>query len=373
MHNLIQLIRNLLICLFVYLNYLFAYLLICLFFIPQSALAGPSSTNFELQEYGFGAGGTGTDMGSLNFGMFGTVGEVESGRPASANYKAGSGLIYTLKLNVPPAPTLSNPATNYDRLKFVLDQGNNKSDVTYAISISTDNFVSDIRYIKSDLTIGNALTPADYKTYANWGGASGDFVTMLHSGTTYYIRARARAGKFTETEWGPVSTGVATSYSTLTFSLDSYDIIFDNLTPANSYTDAGKSTVMTTSTNAYGGYSVYSKETRSLTTPDNETISDYTGTNEIPTAWTGTGFGYTTDDNDLAGTGGANRFSDGTKYAKFIITPNNGEIVVDNPGPVIDPSIVNEKYTISYRVTADSTTPAGTYSNIIIYTIVPEF
>ena len=350
-------------------------LFICLFgylLIAAPASAGPASTNFQLQEYSFGAGGTDTSMNSTNFKMFGTAGEVESGRPYSTNYKAGSGLIYELKLNVPPAPTLSNPATDYDRLKFVLDEGGNKSDATYAIAISSDNFVSDIKYVKADKTIGQTLTTADFKTFSDWGGTSGDFVTTLKSGTTYYIKAKARLANFTETEWGPVSLGVATSNSSLTFSLDNTSITFDSLNPGNAYTDSTKSTVMTTSTNAYNGYSVYGKESQSLTTPDNNTILNYAATNDNPTAWTGTGFGYTTNDSNLGGTGGTNRFANATKYAGFV-TSGSGDIVADDPGPVQNPTISKEQFTVSYRVTVDSTTPAGTYSNVILYTIVPSF
>jgi len=351
--------------------YLFVYWLIGSIF-AQSALAGPSSANFQLQEYGFGAGGTDTSMNSTNFKIFGTAGEVESGRPFSSNFKAGSGLIYTLKLNVPPAPTLSNPGTNYDRLKFVLNQGGNASDATYAISISTDNFVSDIKYIKADLTVGSTLTTSDYKSYTNWGGASGNFVTNLKNGTTYYARARARLANFTETEWGPASAGIMTSNSSLTFSLDSSSIVFDNLTPANSYTDSGKHTVMTTSTNAYNGYSVYARESQSLKTPDNNTISDYSGTNALPTTWSGTGFGYTTNDSNLSGTGGINRFAGGTKYSGFITT-GPGDIVADDPGPVQSAPISNEQFTVGYNVVVSATTPAGTYGNVILYTIVPSY
>jgi hypothetical protein len=350
---------------------LFVYLLIGSIF-AQSASAGPASQNFELQEYGFGAGGTDTSMNSTNFKMFGTAGEIEAGRPFSANYKAGSGLIYTLKLNVPPAPTLSNPATNYDRLKFVLNQGGNKSDATYAIAISTDNFVSDMKYIKADRTVGSTLTTSDFKIYADWGEAGGVFVTALNSGTTYYVRAKARLANFTETEWGPISSGVATSNSSLTFSLDNSSIVFSDLNAGNSYTDAAKSTIMTTSTNAYNGYTVYSYENQALKTPDNFTIPDYSGTNPVPTTWSGTGFGYTTNDSNLGGTGGLNRFSNATKYAGFTTT-GPGNIVADNLGPVENPSIVNEQFTVSYRVTVDATTPAGTYSNVILYTIVPTF
>lgn len=351
--------------------FLFFILIPILFFLPTPAFAGPASTNYELEEYSFGAGGTDTTMNSTNYKMFGTAGEVEYGRPSSTNYKAGSGLIFTLKLNVPPAPTLSNPATNYDRLKFIINEGGNASDVTYAIAISTDNFVSDTKYVKSDATIGTSLTTSDFKTYTNWGGSNGTFVTGLQSGITYYVKARARIGNFTETEWGPASSGIATSNSSLAFSLDNSSITFSDLNAGNSYTDDSKGTEMTTSTNAYNGYSVYAKETQSLTSASNDTISDYAGTNASPTSWSGTGFGYTTDDANLGGTGGTNRFAGGTKYAGF--STDTAYIVADHAGPVQNPTISNEKFNISYRITIDAATPAGTYTNVILYTIIPSF
>ncbi len=42
-------------------------------------------------------------------------------------------------------------------------------------------------------------------------------------------------------------------------------------------------------------------------------------------------------------------------------------------GPVQNSQITNEQFTISYRVTANNTTPAGTYKNTILYTIVPSY
>lgn len=352
-------------------KFLLSILATILILYPSLAIAGPASTNYELEEYGFGAGGTDTTMNSTNYKMFGTAGEVEYGRPSSTNYKAGSGLVFTLKLNVPPAPTLSNPATNYDRLKFVINEGGNASDATYAIAISTDNFASDTRYVKSDATIGTSLTTSDFKTYADWGGSDGTYVTGLQSGTTYYIKARARIGNFTETEWGPATEGIATSNSSLTFSLDSSEITFSDLNSGNSYTDSSKATVMTTSTNAYNGYGVYAKETQSLTSANSDTISNYEGTNATPTSWSGTGFGYTTDDANLGGAGGTNRFATGTKYAGF--STDTAYVVADHSGPVQNPVISNEEFNISYRITVDATTPAGTYTNVILYTIVPSF
>lgn len=353
-------------------NSYIALLVVAAVLIPQIAYAGPTSTNYELKSYSFGSGGE--SMNSTNYKAHGVLGENAAGRGSSASFKASSGLTFMLNANVPPAPTLSNPGTNYDRLKVVLDQGGNASDVTYAIAMSTDNFVSDIRYIKSDNTIGTSLSPTDFQTYTAWGGASGFYVTGLAQATTYSVKAKARQGttSFTETEWGPTSSGVATSDPSLTFSVSASSLTFDSLNAGNSYTDNSKTTVLTVSTNAYNGYVVNARETGSLThTVDGSTIiSDYGSANSSPSTWSGTGFGYTTTDNDLSG-GTAARFAAGTKYAGFT-TSSPGDPVADHAGPVIS-AISNEQFTISYRVTTASSQKAGTYRTTILYNVVPEY
>jgi hypothetical protein len=333
------------------------------------AFAGPTSTNYEIKDYSFGGGGTGeAGINSSNYTLFGTAGEIDASNLQSTNYTFGGGLIYTLQASVSAAPTFSNPSTNYDRLKFTLNSGIGAADTTYAIGISTDNFVSDTtHYIQSDNTIGTSMV---WQTYPQWGGSSGAYVTGLSSNTTYYIRVKARQGNFTEGAWSSASSA-ATSFSSLTFSLDSNSITFANLNSGNSYTDSAKTTVFTTSTNSYNGYTVYAKETQALTTPDGNTIANYSSSNGSPTAWSGTGFGYTTNDTSLTG-GTANRFS-GSKYAGFVTSSGtNGDPVADNPGPILT-SISNEQFTISYRVTGDNMTKAGSYSNTIIYTVVAGY
>lgn len=328
----------------------------------------PKSTNFGIQNYSFGAGGA-KDASSANFRLNGTVGEVESGKTSSTNFKAGGGLAFLMKSNVPGSPTFTNPATNYDRLHFVLNTSSNPTDTTYALQISTDsNFVSNVYYVKSDNTIGTALTLLDFKTYTNWGGGTGSYITGLTQGTTYYLRAKARQANYTESEFGPSATAT-TSISSLTFSLDNSSVVFSNLNSGNSYTDASKSTVLTTTTNAYNGYVIYSSENQALTA-GTFNIPNYISPNSDPTTWSGTGFGYTTSDTSLTG-GTANRFA-GTKYAGFTSSAP-GDPVADHTGPVENPTISNEQFTVNYRVTGEATTPAGTYNNTIIYTITPSY
>lgn len=337
-------------------------MVICVASMPFVTFA-QSSTNYQLQSYSIGGGGD-TDLSSAHYKAAVIAGEDGGDQLSSTNYKANTGLIFTLMAHVPPAPSFTNPGSNYDRLKFIIDTGGNASDAEFVIAISEDNFSSDTRYIQSDNTIGSSQV---WQTYTNWGDATGEYVTGLKNNTTYYIKVKTRQGNYSESYYGPTASAATTDPS-LSFGIDSATITFDRLNGGNSYTDSSKSTVLTTSTNAYNGYIVYARETAALTSPVG-TIPDYTSPNSAPTTWSGTGFGYTTDDTNLSG-GTASRFS-GDKYAGFT-TSSPGDPVADHSGPVLSP-ISNETFTISYRVTADSLTKAGTYTTTILYIVAPEY
>ena len=345
----------------------FTFLLFSFFSLYATYIyAGPQSTSYELKTYDFGSGGT-AETNSTNYSLQGTAGNIDQSQTDSTSYSLNGGLTFVNQSNVPGAPTFTNPATNYDRLKFVLDTANNPSDTVFAIAISSDDFVT-TQYVQSDNTVGNTLGAEDWQTYANWGGASGEFVRTLRPNTAYKIKVKAQNGKYTESAYGPTSSAT-TSIPSLTFGVSANSLSFNNLNSGNSYTDTSKSTTLTTSTNAYNGYVVYAHSTEPLTSGSN-TISDYVSPNSAPTTWSGTGFGYTTDDTSLTG-GTANRFS-GSKYAGFT-TSTPGDPVADHTGPIESSAISNEQFTISYRVTADSTTPAGNYQNKIIYIVLPTY
>jgi hypothetical protein len=338
-------------------------------YYTQSGGEQIESTSYRIKNYGFGAGGS-EGLNSSNYSLFGTAGEIDALGLFSTNYTFGGGLIYTLQASVSAAPAFTNSGSNYDRLKFTLDSAVGPADTEYAIGISTDNFVTDTtHYIQSDNTIGTTMT---WQTYPQWGGSSGAYVTGLLNNTTYYIQVKSRQGNFTEGPWS-VASSATTSDPSLTFSLDSSTINFSNLNSGNTYTDSAKTSVLTTSTNAYNGYVIYAKESQALTSSVG-TIPDFSGSNSSPTTWSGTGFGYNTSDTNLTtGSGGASRFS-GNKYAAFAISSStNGDPVADNLGPVQSSPISSEQFTISYRVSGNSTTKAGTYTNTIQYTIVPTY
>jgi hypothetical protein len=343
-------------------------LFLVLYFVGE-AIAGPASSSFELKNYSFGAGGD-SGLTSNNFKAMGVLGQIDSGVIYSSSFKAQTGLIFEIKAPPPPAPTFTNPATNYDRLLIKINAGSNKTDATYAVAISTDNFATDTRYVKSDFTIGATLVASDFQSLSAWGGTNGVFITGLMPHTTYYAKVKARQGNYTESEYGEVAS-IATSDPSLTFGLDTYIINFNNLNAGNSYTDSTQQTTLTTSTNAYNGYIVWANEDQKLTY-SSATIDNYGAANDTPTSWSGTGFGYSSSDSDLqTGPGSASRFS-GSKYAGFRITPNQ-DPVADHTAKIENPTLNNENFIISYRVTTPSDIEAGTYRNTIMYTVVPIY
>lgn len=121
-------------------------------------------------------------------------------------------------------------------------------------------------------------------------------------------------------------------------------------------------------TNAGNGYTVFTRYTAQPTSGSN-TISDHTGTNASPTAFSAAGtesFGYTTNDATL-GTGTADRFTSagGNKWAQF--TTANLEIAYSAA------AVSNETTCAGYQVGINGTTEAGTYTTTVIFTAVPIF
>lgn len=179
--------------------------------------ANPSSGNYLLESYGVGTGGTaGSD--SSNYSIQGITGEASGTQLSSSQYAVNSGLVGAEQANVPAAPTFTNPSNYYNKLHFVIDTGGNASDATFAIAISTDDFVT-TNYVQSDNTVGASLGTEDYQTYTNWGGASGEDVVGLSPSTTYKIKVRAFHGKFTESAYSATATA-ATVSPTLSFDID---------------------------------------------------------------------------------------------------------------------------------------------------------
>jgi hypothetical protein len=122
-------------------------------------------------------------------------------------------------------------------------------------------------------------------------------------------------------------------------------------------------------TNADGGFVVYIRHNGDLTNQNSNTISVHSGTNGSPTAFpaAGTeGWGYTTEDSSLTG-GTADRFTNpGNVWAGF--TTANAP-VMDNPNATAG----TQQTEVGHQVGISASTEAGSYSTILIYTVVSTY
>ena len=181
----------------------------------------PSTTNYNLQSYGFGSGGT-ANSGTTNYSLEGISGEISGQTTTTTNYNIKPGFIETEQANVPKV-TLTNPSSYYDKLKFVIDQQSNPADAKFALQVCvgadwTPTCGGTTMYVKSDNTLGSTLNLTDYQTYSAWGGSGGANIVGLSASTTYYIRAKATQGQFTESAYGP-SSNAATVGQQISFCL----------------------------------------------------------------------------------------------------------------------------------------------------------
>lgn len=236
----------------------------------------PSTSTYKLEAYGFGNGGTANST-SANYALEGTAGEPNGGVSSSATYMLKPGFTQTQQANIPRLSSFDNSSgIYYNKLHFAIDQQGNDDEALYAIQVSTDNFTSDIRYVKNDLTIGASLTLADYKTHTAWGGAIGSNIVGLASATTYQARVKATQGRFTESAYGPSSSATTASPS-ITFSLATssqavppFSITYPTLSAG---TVSGSSDTINTAldTNAANGANIY------VTGKNGGLLSDSTG------------------------------------------------------------------------------------------------
>ena len=222
--------------------------------------AMPASGTYQLNNYGFGSGGTsGSSSGSYKLNA--TTGETTNNESTSATYKTRAGNNNSQQAYVPVAPTFTNPSNFYNKLKFIIIPGASPADTKFSIAISTDNFVT-TQYVQIDDTIGPTRT---YQTYAAWGGASGQTLVNLAPSTTFKMKANAIQGDFTETEFGPTATA-ATVAPSITFDIDTSAIDTSTTAPyAVNFTKLYPTTVVNSTekiwvslnTNAVSGAAIY--------------------------------------------------------------------------------------------------------------------
>ena len=317
----------------------------------------PASTNYGLKGYEFGSGG---GVGSsTNYSAEGVSGQI-AGKQSSTNYGANSGLIFVQQANTPAAPTFQNNGNWYNKLFFVINTSGNPSDATYAIAVSSDNWVT-TNWVQPDNTLSTSYGPSNFQTYAAWGGGSGGYIIGLVPNTTYKMKVKARQGKYTEGPLG-VEASAATSAVVLTVDIDiastdqetaaPYLVSMGNLTPS-SVTTAANLIWIDLDTNATNGGQVFIKDQNAGLTSSvtSHTISSATGDLSILT----TGFGIRGNS--------VNQTSGGPLS---FVSPYNGATenvgVVDSTvRPVLSSNnpIVGGRAAIYVKAKASSTTPAA--------------
>jgi hypothetical protein len=192
----------------------------------------------------------------------------------------------------------------------------------------------------------------------------------LETSAVYYINVRATdiAGNDVI-----ISSNGQLVAPTLSFSTDTNSIVFEGLNPANNYT-VTEETEIITSTNARNGYEIRAYVSGLLESLDSNIIGMFTGGSyDNPAQWGigDTGYGYTSSDTFVDG---ANRFNSAVCsgggnspcFAPFAVSAP-GDIVADNPGPVISTPIINEAFTITHRVTTATSQDPGRYQTILIF------
>ncbi len=194
----------------------------------------------------------------------------------------------------------------------------------------------------------------------------------LNTGENYYFSVRATDNAANTAS--PVDSNGQQVSPTLSFSLSGTSITFADLNNTNSWTDT-KTGDVTTSTNASAGYTVSAYLTdylRSLAYPS-VTIANFYGTWANPELWpAGTyGFGYTSNDTLVQGT---NRFVGGTEYAFFSQTAS-GDVVADHTDAVNGSTgaVVNEVFTITYKVAVSQTQAASAYQTYATYIVTANY
>lgn len=343
---------------------------------PLVSHAQLQSENYQLQDYSVGASTTDPSTGSTNFQLFAESGASTGGEAVGPNFQIMSGLAFANQADIPQTPTLENPVEYYDRLKFTLNPGSDPADTKYAIAISRDDFAT-TQFISADLTVVDELAAEDWQVYADWGGAQGEVVTGLLSGSDYAIKVKAIQGEFTESNYS-LPAEASTVWPSLTFSVDG-DAEMGIWREENNYSSTSVST-LTTSTNAYNGYKIYAFATQPLTRQNgSEIISNISATYANPISWTvGTGFGYTTNDTSVGGSQQWNQdpcpgdSGQPLCYAPFSQTAP-GDVVADHESELGESTIIDEEFLLTYKVVTEPTQTAGTYSTTIVYTVVPTY
>lgn len=359
-------------------------IILLVLFVPTVALAqNMNSTNYSVE--GSTLDGGGESSSSTNYTSRDSIGDNSSVGSNSTNYNIFGGFIRPAYPGVPGTPTLTNTGgTMYNSLDFVVSQGvGQQSDTTYAIAISSDDFVTTY-FIQTDDTLG---VNEAWQTYTNWGGGSGETVVGLSPSTTYKIKVKASYGSGsdaadTETAYSQTATATTAGPNlSITFvgvtapdTIDSISVDTSSSTNAIAYGSLAVNVPklsahgITVTTNATAGYATTLLQDGNLRTGTGSEIAVVSGTNASPAAWPGSvttgAFGYHASDDTLC-TGTSGRFVTTNTYARLTTTP---EEVACSTGPV-----TSETNYVIFKVEIGNIQPNGSYQNVVTYVTTAQF
>jgi hypothetical protein len=229
-----------------------------------------------------------------------------------------------------------------------------------------------------EYSIGTTIGGTDITNWTSNGLGTSITVNSLNLKTSllYYFNIRATDNAGNQVV---ISSDGQWVSPTLSFSASPGAVTFDNLNSSNNYTST-KTTTLTTSTNAYNGYEVRAFLTSLPSDNDANTINLFNGgTYASPDEWLGgdRGYGYTSNDASIQGVnifGGSPCPGGGNPpcYAPFALTAP-GDIVADHTATVSGTPIVNENFIVTHRVTVNNTQISGTYTTVIVYSIMARY
>lgn len=144
---------------------------------------------------------------------------------------------------------------------------------------------------------------------------------------------------------------------TISILADSNTVDLGNVTPGTPV--QGQSTLSVT-TNSYGGYDLLASENHALLHTDTvTTIPDYSGTIASPTAWSGTGFGFTL----TSGTNVESKWGSSPNY-NYAGFPLADTVIHEKTGY----KTAADDTVIGYNLNVASTQKSGDYTNTVTYT-----
>ncbi len=360
------------------------WLILALASVPGVALAQTlSSPTYKIEAPTIDSGGELSN--SANYKSRESIGDQSDSGSSSTLYNLFGGFFLPAYPGTPGTPTLTNTGgTLYNALDFVVVTGSGQqNDTTYAIALSSDDFVTTY-FIQTDNTLG--VNPA-WQTYTNWGSGTGERVTGLTPSTTYKIKVKASYGtgsdaEDTETGYSAtasattaapnlsitfvgVSSGTTVGGVTTTTTSTTNAIAYGSLTINSAKTAAHRVDV---TTNAVAGYTTTLQQDGNLRTTGSIEIDPVTATNASPAAWPGAitegRFGYHTTDSSLC-TGTSGRFSADDTYAALTTSPLE---VACSTGPV-----TSESTNVIFKLEVGSLQEAGSYQNIATYITTAQF